>query len=414
MTSDRVLGTDDLATSWITDPQHRRFLAQDAAAQFRFFQASLRDGPGFHTLDFAGQPLPSDVQELHTTTRLVHSYALGMLAGVAGAERMVDHGMSYLWSHHRDAQHGGYLWALDEDGVHDGRKLAYGHVFVLLAGASAKMAGHPEADRLIEDAFQVLDSHFWEARRGLFQDELTRDWTPFSDYRGMNANMHGIEALLTAHEATGAEEFLDRAGRILEFFTGRMAPEYNWRLPEHYTRDWQVDPEYAGNPMFRPAGTTPGHSFELARLLLQHWDLRGRPDDGAPDRARKLFDRAVSDAWDSDRGGFVYTLKFDGSWDNTNRYWWPVTEAIGTAAAFVKLAPNADDETLYRRLWRFSADHLVDHQAGGWFPELAADNGKAATQFAGKPDIYHSIQAALFPPVPRLSRIAEALPEAQG
>lgn len=411
MTSDRTPGPEDMETTWITDPQHRAYLAQDAAAQFDFFRASLRDGPGFHTLDFSGAPLPSEVQELHTTTRLVHSYALGMLAGVEGADRMVDHGMDYLWSHHRDAEHGGYVWALDESGVMDGRKLAYGHVFVLLAGASARMAGHPEADRLIDDVFEVLDSRYWEADHGLFQDEMNRDWTPFSDYRGMNANMHGVEALLTAFEATGAAEFLDRAGRILDFFTARMAPEYNWRLPEHYTCDWQVDPDYAGNPMFRPAGTTPGHSFELARLLLQYWDLRGRPDDGAPDRARKLFDRAVTDSWDSDRGGFVYTLKFDGAWDNANRYWWPVTEAIGTAAAFLKLAPNAQDEALYRRLWRFSNDHLIDHQAGGWYPELAADNSKAATQFAGKPDIYHSIQAALFPPVPRLSRIAEGLPE---
>ena len=35
-------------------------------------------------------------------------------------------------------------------------------------------------------------------------------------------------------------------------------------------------------PMFRPAGTTPGHSFELARLLLQFDELSETSDPGRP------------------------------------------------------------------------------------------------------------------------------------
>ena len=190
----------------------------------------------------------------------------------------------------------------------DGRKLAYGHVFVLLAGASAKMAGHPDADALISDVSATLDQHFWDDEHGLFIDEWNRDWTPFSTYRGMNANMHGVEAMLTAFEATGQEVFLNRAGRILDFFTRKIAPDHNWRLPEHYTADWQVDPTYAGDPMFRPAGTTPGHSFELGRLLLQYWDLIGRPEDSSPTHARRLIEQALTDAWDWERGGLAYTL----------------------------------------------------------------------------------------------------------
>jgi len=45
--------------------------------------------------------------------------------------------------------------------------------------------------------------------------------------------------------------------------------------------NWTVDPGYSGNPMFRPAGTTPGHSFELGRLMLQHWELSGKPANSA-------------------------------------------------------------------------------------------------------------------------------------
>lgn len=86
----------------------------------------------------------------------------------------------------------------------------------------------------------------------------------------MNANTHATEAFLSAYEATGSRLFLGRAGRILDFFTGQIAPAHGWRLPEHYRSDWTVDADYEGNPMFRPKGTTPEHSFELGRRLLQY------------------------------------------------------------------------------------------------------------------------------------------------
>lgn len=405
------LGPADAPGFWLDHPSHRAFLTAEAARQFAFFAATPRrypDGaPGFHVLDHDGSPLPDPLQELHSTTRLVHSYALGVASGIPGAGEIVDLGMEYLWSHHRDAHQGGYVWGMAGDAVADGRKLAYGHVFVLLAGASAKIAGHPDADRLIADVAQVLESRFWEEGPGLFADEFNRDWTPFSTYRGMNANMHATEALLTAYEATGEAVFLHRAGRILAFFLGQMAPAHEWRIPEHYTENWAVDAAYSGNPMFRPAGTTPGHSFEFGRLALQWWDLAGRPSDGTPARARALIEQALK-AW-LPEGGFAYTLKLDGTVDVPDRYWWPVTEAIGAFAALIKLERRAEDERWYRKLWQFADAHLIDHARGGWFPELDAAGAPTARQFIGKPDIYHSVQAALFPLAPGLSRAAKGL-----
>lgn len=396
--------------TWISNSEHRSFLRDNAKRQFAFFRASLGSSPGFRVLSYDGSPLDDTIQELHTTTRLVHSYGLGSIAGLPGADDLVDQGMEYLWSHHRDTDHGGYLWSMDGESVADGTKLAYGHVFVLLAASTAKIAGHRDADRLLGDISGVLDEHYWDAERGLFVDEYTRDWQPFSTYRGMNANMHGIEALVTAYEATGESEYLNRAGRILDFFLGEIAPNENWRLPEHYTDDWEVDRAYSGNPMFRPAGTTPGHSFEFARLKLQHWDLSGRPDDGSPEIARNVMQRALEDAWDSDRGGFVYTLGFDGKPAILSRYWWPVTEAIGTLAMFLKLDAQPDDETWYRNIWQFADKAFIDHEAGGWFPEIADDGTPAMTQFKGKPDIYHSVQAALYPLTAGIARHTESLP----
>ncbi|QPM90452.1 AGE family epimerase/isomerase [Pseudooceanicola algae] len=403
-----LTGTTTPSGFWLDDPQHRSWLKQDAQRQLDFFRPSLGAEGWLEQLDTAGHPRPGVPQELHAVSRLVHSYALGKQFGDSGSEAIIDAGMQALWTRHRDPLHGGYLWAVDRGGITDDVKLAYGQVFVLLAAASAKQAGHPEADRLLADAWEVLDSRYWDDQAGLFRDEYARDWTPFSTYRGMNANMHAIEAMLTAYEATDQSFFLERAGRILEFFSARIAPAHGWRLPEHYTETWAVDSEYAGNPMFRPAGTTPGHSLELGRLLIQHWDLSGRQDDSAPVRARQLIEQALADAWRDD-GGFVYTLDAAGRHAIRDRYWWPVSEGIGAMATLIKLERKPGDELWYRRLWDYAATRFVDAERGGWYPEIDESDQPCETQFQGKPDIYHSLQAALFPLVPRLSRIASGL-----
>ncbi|MBS1301783.1 AGE family epimerase/isomerase [Loktanella sp. SALINAS62] len=388
-------GPADAPGHWIDDPSHRRFLAADARAQLDFFAASLDQNGAIAALDRSGTPRPVP-QELHTVTRFVHSYALGQIAGYPGAARLVDAGLDALWNQHRDTVHGGYVWAVRDGAITDDQKLAYGHAFVLLAASTAMIAGHERARNLFDDVAGVIDARFWDETAGLMREEFRRDWTTFSTYRGMNANMHTTEAMLAAFEATGDRTWLTRAGRILAFLTEVMAPAHAWRLPEHYTDDWRVDFGYAGNPMFRPAGTTPGHSFELGRLLIQHWALSGRPDTTAPGTARRLIETALQDAWRPD-GGFVYTLSHGGAVDIPDRYWWPMTEAIGALATLIKLDPQPRDEDWYRRIWTFAAAHFIDTDRGGWIPEIDDAGLPIERQFAGKPDIYHALQADLFP-----------------
>jgi sulfoquinovose isomerase len=396
------------ATLPFAEPHHRAELAADARAQIAFFRASLNPTGGFDLLDGASVPIADHPQELHATTRMVHSYALAHAWGTPDCAAVLDAGMSALWTRHRDADEGGYVWSFKDAGWADTTKLAYGHVFVLLAASSALAVGHDDAPRLMDDISMVIEARFWDETAGRLREEYRKDWSAFSTYRGMNANMHGAEAFLGAYEATGQEVWLDRAGRILGFFVGEMAAANGWRIPEHYTEDWQVDPAYRGNPMFRPAGTTPGHALEFARLLLQHWDLSGRRNPAAPAQARALIETALTDAW-LDGGGLAYTLYPSGKVDVADRYWWPVTEGLGALAALMKVEARPSDIEWYWRLWTFAKAHFIDSQRGGWFPEIDASGQPTGRQFVGKPDIYHSLQAVLFPLCPHLSGLFDDL-----
>ncbi|WP_339114778.1 AGE family epimerase/isomerase [Thioclava sp. GXIMD2076] len=392
--------------AWLADPHHQAWLAEDAERQLRFFLGSLKGRGRFAVLDHEGRAIPGP-QELHTTTRLIHSYSLGLSFGFAEGADMIDAGMGFLWREHRDAKRGGFFAAV-RSGVTNGTKMAYGHMFVLLAAASAKRAGHPDADRLLGDVAEVLERRFWDEGAGLFVEDWSEDWLHLSKYRGMNANMHATEAHLAAYEATGERAYLERAGRIIDVFIRRLAPEYNWRIPEHYTEEWTVDRAYEGDPMFRPRGTTPGHSVEWARLVLHYWDLRGRVDEDLPEAARILVEEALRLAWRRE-GGFAYTLDFDGQVDRKARYWWPVCEGIGAISAILKTGTFARGEEWYRRLWAFAEAHLVDRKRGGWYPELDETGRPADGQFKGKPDLYHALQADLIPLTQGVSRLQDGL-----
>ena len=387
---------------WRARPAHRRWLADEADSLLAFYEPDLIDpSGGFANLDARGRPLASDrVRPLHETTRVVHCFAVAHLLGRPGAADVVDHGMKAIRERHRDAKHGGYFWSFDDDGPRERDKLAYGHAFVLLAAASAKCVGHPDADALLADIAEILETRFWDKTHGASAEEFREDWTAFSDYRGQNANMHLTEALMAAFEATGDASFLAKAESIANLILRRSAAACDWRVPEHYRADWTVDRDYKGSDMFRPYGVTPGHSLEWTRLALQLWALGGRRLTWAPDAARGLFARALAEGWDKTRGGVYYTLEWNGAPRVRDRLWWPVCEGIGAATFLGALDDGADVEAWYRRLWDFAARRFIDRRDGGWLPQLDDSLKPIDGYFVGKPDLYHALQACLIPLYP--------------
>jgi len=401
---------------FVTRGAHRDWLMAQAVAMLDLFQnAMVNPNGGFFGLDNAGHPLPAPqaqagvTRHLHETARMVHCFAIAHLLGRPGADAVIDHGMDFLWMRHRDAINGGYFWGVDDRGPTDPLKQAYGHAFVLLAGASAKVAGHPDADRLIADVAAVLRTRFWDADAGAAREEFSADWQPISTYRGQNANMHLTEALMAAFEATGEAEFLGMAHSIARLIIGRHARAQGWRVAEHFDGNWQVDRDFAGDPMFRPHGTTPGHALEWSRLLIQLWQLGGRRVDWLPDAAKRLFLTAVDHGWDHDTGGFYYTLGWDNQAECADRFWWPCAEGIGAAAVLASINDDPRFEAWYRRIWGFVDAHMIDHVHGGWFAELDSALRPVARVFTGKPDLYHALQACLIPLMPLAGSITRNL-----
>ncbi len=403
--------------TWLTTPAHARWLEHETDRLLAFGTASATPTGGFGRLDDVGRPLPGPV-ELWITCRMTHVYALAELMGRPGSAPLVDHGIAALDGLFRDREHGGWFAEVTADGApRDDTKAAYPHAFVVLATASATAAGRPGAAELLREALAVSERWFWDDEAGMAVEQWDRTFSELDGYRGVNANMHTVEAYLAAAGVTGERVWLDRAVRILTRVVHGFARDNAWRIPEHFDAGWHADLEYnADAPAhpFRPYGATIGHWLEWARLTLHARAALTADGDVAPtwmlEDAVALFDAAVREGWSVDGApGFVYTVDWSGRPVVRERMHWVAAEAVAAAAALHAATGEQRYDDWYRTWWDYVAEHLIDTDGGSWWHELGTDNRVSRTVWEGKADLYHAVQATLVPRLPLTPMIAPAL-----
>ncbi len=388
----------------IDTPENKAYL-QELTRELLAFAVRFPSERGCaHYLRDDGSPWVEKNLDNYENCRMVHSYAIGKFLGFPGSEELIDKGLQGLLGPMRDHTYGGWHNSLNPDYTNVPGKLCYSHGFVILAASSAALAGHPKAQALLDDALKCFDEHFWDEAEGLTFDTWNTEFTVLDDYRGINANMHTVEAFLAAADVTGDDLYRTRAGRIIDRVVG-WAEANNWRIPEHYTADWQPDLECnADKPddQFKPYGATPGHGIEWARLITQ-WALSTYA--AAPEKAAKyisaaenLFLRATGDGWNADGApGIVYTTDWEGKPVVHDRMQWTLAEGINTAAVLYRVTGKSEYADLYYDFLEYLETSVRDHVHGNWIHQLDRNNRKLETVWPGKPDIYHALQSTLIP-----------------
>ena len=415
----------------IGTPENRAFLAESAESLLRFGHRFPSPEGGSYYLGDDGTPWKDRSRETWITARMCHVYSLGVFLGHPGSEELADAALKGLRGELHDAENGGwYSGRTAEGGILPGKQ-CYAHAFVILAASSALLAGRPGAKELLDEAVALYDNRFWNEEEGLACDTWNTEFTELDGYRGLNANMHTVEAFLAASDVTGDPKYRVRAGRIIDRVL-EWAKGNDWRIPEHYNSDWQADLmcniDKPDDP-FKPFGATPGHGIEWARLITQ-WALStfggqcaagensqaaGEQGGGCPlekaaryraqkaaekylDAAEHLFGRAIGDAWNADGApGIVYTTDWEGKPVVHDRMHWTLAEAINTSAVLYHVTGNEPYAALYEEFMRYLDTKVMDHVNGSWFHQLDRENRLLNTVWPGKSDLYHALQAMLIP-----------------
>ena len=365
--------------SWRELGSHRDWLGSETARLLEFARGAEVAG-GFGWLDAGGLPEAGRPLQLWITTRMTHVFALGELIGHPGCGPLVDHGLTAIRSGFEDHEHGGWFPEVTPEGPVRTDKEAYPHSFVLLAAASAAMAGHATAPALLDEAIAVIEARFWAEDEGACREAWDRGWEEPEAYRGANANMHMVEAFLAAGDATGDARWYERALRAAERLIDTVARAHDWRILEHFDAHWRPLAEYnADEPRhpFRPYGITPGHGLEWSRLLLQiHAGLGGRPGwlveaAGACSRARSTTagaSPAVSPTRPTSAGGLSSPTGFTGP--SPRRSAPPpyctrlrATRSTSTGTAPAGTSPRAPDRSRTRKLARRAGRRVAAERA---------------------------------------------------
>lgn len=359
-----------------------------------------------------GTPWMDRPRETWITCRMAHVYSIGSLLRHPGSEALADAALRGITGELHDAANGGWFPGINADGSILPGKQCYAHAFVILAACSALLAGRPNAEVLLDQALEVYDRRFWNDAEGLACDTWNTDFTQLDGYRGLNANMHTVEAFLAVADSTGDQQYRIRAGRIISHVIN-WAKQNSWRIPEHFTADWVADLECnreKPDDPFKPYGATPGHGIEWARLITQ-WALSA-PVEPAEyiSAAEQLYRRAVSDAWNADGApGIAYTTDWDGQPVVHDRMHWTLAEAINTSSVLYRVTQKQEYAEDYAAFLQYLDEYVLDHVNGSWFHQLDRRNRLLGTVWPGKSDLYHALQATLIPYAPVNISIAAAI-----
>ena len=384
--------------------ENQKFLQDVRDGLLSFGHQFPSPGGSSYYLGDDGTPWKDRNRETWITSRMTHVYSIGSMLGHKGSEALADAALKGLRGELHDDQNGGWYAGLTKDNEIVPTKQCYAHAFVILAASSGVLACREGAAELLKDALALYDLRFWNEEEGLSCDTWNTEFTELDSYRGLNANMHTVEAFLAAADVTGDEKYRVRAGRIIDHVLV-WAKDNNWRIPEHFSSDWVPDLECnkdRPDDQFKPYGATPGHGIEWARLITQ-WALSTYKEDkagAAPyiEAAENLYNRAVADAWNADgEPGICYTTDWNGKPVVHDRMHWTLAEAINTSSVLFHVTDNEKYAADYAEFMKYLDEKVLDHVNGSWFHQLDRENNLLETVWPGKADIYHALQATLIP-----------------
>jgi mannose/cellobiose epimerase-like protein (N-acyl-D-glucosamine 2-epimerase family) len=384
------------------------FLRSQAISLIDFTRGSKMNEGGFGYLNSTGKVDLNKPREVYIQCRMIQVLGLAQLFDMADSNRLIDHGIDALLDLFHDKDNGGFFNSIDLNGkpfvTH---KLAYDQMFVLLAACTAKVAGSARADELLSIIDGVIDNYYWDEDFQMMRNTWNMDFSILDNYRGINANMHAVEALSAAYDVTGDEKYRNRAYLICKRTIQDFAKVNSWMLPEHFNEEWIVDKDFnIDNPAdpFCPFGVTIGHLFEWSRLILQlKLQIEGSDlDDSWIDQgAIGLYEKAKEFGWSADgTEGFVYTIDWDGKPVVRSRMFWVAAEAVMTAYTLWILTKESKYLDDYSTWWEYIDRHVIDHVNGSWFHELDPMQKVVAHTWPGKPDTYHAFNSCVLPLFP--------------
>ncbi|MEM1389510.1 MAG: AGE family epimerase/isomerase [Pseudomonadota bacterium] len=370
----------DVAKGQVSEENRTRFKTWllDKVLPFWFENGAFDDGGFVEAVDFYGKPLASLERRGRIAPRQVFVWSEALRIGFdpeGGVSDMVKAGIEYLTETVR-TEAGGWPNKLDKDGIpQPGPHSFYDHAFVALAASAAHRATRsPEAAQLASDAFEFIDTRFYDKNWG--------GWNHNDGHTPMklvDPHMHYLEACLVDYETSYSEAAKSRIIEVCELFEQRMFDVRSGAVFEAFAADWSL-PGPAGEQKIEP-----GHCFEWAFLLSEAERLTGR-DLGS--WRRRLITFAETHGLD-DSGKVYDWVTLDGRAHAQTFRLWPQLERFRAHYSHPTPKTKAVLASAIDQIWE---TYIEGYPDGLWMDKVD-DKGAPAIETVPTSVVYHLITA---------------------
>ena len=353
----------DIGLNWMLEQAFPLWSRQGIAPSGGFWEA----------LTLSGTPIEDPIARVRVQGRQIYMFCAALSLGWEPdtAEEIIATGVTFLTSACRRAD-GLYGRTVDLSGqlVDDTIDL-YDSAFALFALAAAVTSEvHPPALQAGRDLNHALDSL-------LQTDEGFLEEVPHTGVRRQNPHMHLLEASLAWFEATGEEDALRRAQKLVDLIGKRFYDPSLPGLHEMFHTDWSAHDSDR---------LEAGHHYEWVWLLTRAQELGLT----IPHLAREnLYTQAKRLTRPDGRIALSHTLSGDVR-EPVFRTW-SLTEAL---KAHLKMETAPDYPEASSTFHRLFSDHLNDAVPGGWLDKFDSD-GTCRAQDMPASTGYHVVLALL-------------------
>jgi mannobiose 2-epimerase len=288
--------------------------------------------------------------------------------------KMADVACEELQNYYWDKSHGGYRWSINPDGTPRAeRKQIYGQAFAIYALAEYH-AGTQRAEPLsrAKQVFELIEQHARDRQFGGYFEAYAADWRPIDDVRlsaidqndpkSQNTSLHVMEAYARLLRVWPDPRLRAALADLIEVMITRIV-QPNGHLGLFFGREWQL----------RSDRISFGHDIEAAWLLNDAASAVG--DIGLADRVQaataRIADVTLREGVDADGG--MYNEAGPEGVSNSNKEWWPQTEAL---IGFLDAYQHTNEERFLRAAyasWEFIERRLIDRKKGEWFRGVTRD-----------------------------------------
>jgi cellobiose epimerase len=294
--------------------------------------------------------------------------------GDARAASLAERAADYLHAHFVDPAHGGLFWAVAADGAPLARKKqTYAQAFAIYAlGAHHRLTRRTDSLALARALFSLIETRARDADHGGYVEALDEAWAPLADVRlsevdanapkSMNTHLHVLEAYAALYAADPAPPLRAALRAAIELFLKYIVDRGRGHLRLFFDAAWN---SLSSTISF-------GHDCEASWLLWEACEALG--DVGVSERAKPvvvaLARATLEEAMWSD-GGLIHE-RADAGHADTARVWWVQAEGlVGFLNAYALTGEDAFF-TAFERVWRFIQQHQKDAR-GEWLWRSALD-----------------------------------------